>query len=197
MQKVSLYRIAELSGGYQSRKGVVEDPTGSHALLQVRDFDARRRGVDVESMARFFPESSSGSRELREGDVVVLSKGSNPFAWRVEGLPEPALAGSMFFVLRPRKGLLSGYLAWYLNQVPARRHLERMSTTGAHMPVVRRKDLETLEVPLPDMQTQRRVVALVASAERQRDLHRAIADRRRDLAFRSCLEFLTRGSERA
>ena len=191
MNSGRLGKLTSVFTGYQSRNTVETSDSGSHWLLQIRDFDESRRTVDWTSATSFLPELSESDTELREGDVVFLARGHRNFAWAVHDLPGPTLATAYFFVLRPHDGLTGNYLAWYLNQQPALRHIRRLGTSGAHMPIVRRADLESLEVPVPDLATQHRVAAFSELAEKQQRLLFELAELKQLQATSACLQAVT------
>ncbi len=183
-----LEKLAEVSSGYQTRKGVQERPDGTHYLLQIRDFDKTRTSVNMEGMMRISPPGMDSDSHLRTGDVLFLAKGQKNFSWCVGRLPErPILAASYFFVLRPRPEVQGDYLSWFLNQGGAHRHFARLGTTGAHMPIVRRDVLESLDVPVPDLATQRKIIELADLAEEQGKLLAELANKKRALATAACL----------
>ncbi len=94
---------------------------------------------------------------------------------------EPALAVLPLFVLRPKLDIvLPKYLAWAMNQWPAQRHFDSFAR-GTNLRMVPRASLETLELHVPDIETQRRVVAVNALAERERTLSVLAADKRKVL----------------
>jgi len=180
--------LARISSGYQTRKGVEECPDGTHYLLQIRDFNRARTSVKMKSVVRVSPPGMDPDSCLREGDVLFLAKGQKNFSWCVGRLPDfPILAASYFFVLRPLPEVSGEYLAWFMNQVPAQRHFGRLATTGAHMPIVRRDDLESLEVPVPDLDTQRKIAELADLAEKQQQLLAELAKKKQALATAACL----------
>jgi hypothetical protein len=186
--KRKLKKMARISLGYQTRKGVEECPDGSHYLLQIRDFNKARTSVTMQEMMRISPPGMDPDSHLREGDVLFLAKGQKNFSWCVGQLPDlPILAASYFFVLRPLPGVSGEYLSWFLNQESAQRHFARLSTTGAHMPIVRRDVLENLEVSVPDLVTQRKIVAVADLAGRQQQLLTELAEQKRNLATGVCL----------
>lgn len=183
-----LKNLAEVSSGYQTRKGVEERPNGTHYLLQIRDFNKARTSVNTEGMMRISPPGMAPESHLREDDVLFLAKGQKNFSWCVGRLPElPTLAASYFFVLRPRPEVEGEYLAWFLNQEAAHRHFARLATKGAHMPIVRRDVLESLEVPVPDLATQRKIIELADLAEEQGKLLAELAEKKQALATAACL----------
>ena len=185
--RIKAGKLTRIRAGYQSRKAVRHDPGGSHALLQLRDFDDERREIAVERMARIVPGSIAKEQVLRDGDVVFLAKGARNFAFVPTGLPEPALVASYFFILRPCERIEAGYLAWYLNLESTRRLLSRYVGQGTHMPVVRREVLENLAVPVPPMTTQRGIIALAKLADEQGRLLGELAEKRRLLATGVCM----------
>lgn len=177
-----------LFSGFQSRKGVDLQPEGNHYLLQIRDFDESRTFVNPGGLGRINAPAVDAEACLREGDVLFLAKGVRNFAYAIpDSLPTPLLAGSYFFILRPTENVFAPYLAWFLNQEPVRRYFFRYATTGAHIPVVRREELENLVVPLPRLDTQQKIVELAGLANRQASLLAELAEKKNTLATSICL----------
>jgi len=183
---VKLKELSTINPGYLNRSAVEPDSAGSHHLLQIRDFDDDRRTIFRDHLVKFTPTSPSKISLLQNGDVVFLAKGAKNFAVVVPDLPSPCLAASYFFIIRPEASLLSGYLAWYLNQPSAQMHFKRLATTGAHMPVVNRDVLGSLKVPVPGLATQRKIVELDALASMQTKLLAELTKKRRALADAAC-----------
>ena len=64
------------------------------------------------------------------------------------------------YILRPRQRVvLPEFVAWAINQPRAQRHFDRFAR-GTNMRMVPRAVLTGLEIALPDLEVQRRVVAL-------------------------------------
>lgn len=185
----NLRKLTRISSGYQTRKGVEECPNGTHYLLQIRDFNKDRTFVESSGMMRISPPTVDPEAHLRQGDVLFLAKGQRNFAWSFCPMLEgPVIAASYFFVARPREGVTGDYLAWFLNQEPAQRYFARLATTGAHMPIIRREVLEDLEVPLPDLATQRKIIELADLAGKQQRLLADLAEKKKALAIAACLQ---------
>ncbi len=186
-EKAKIRDLTRIRAGYQTRKGVQAAPEGSHALLQIRNFNEARTEIDLEGIARIAPGSINQDQVLRNGDVIFLAKGAKNFSFVPKGLPSPALAASYFFILRPGHRIDSDYLAWFINLESTRQMLSRYVGQGTHMPVVRREVLENVEVPLPDIQTQRRIVQLAALAGEEQRLLADLAHKKQLLATAACL----------
>jgi hypothetical protein len=176
--------ITEIRPGYLTREAVKHDPAGTHRILQIRDFSPDRTSANLTEMISIAPESHSSIRPLQTGDVLFLAKGANNFAFAVPALPAPTLAAAYFFVLRCTPATLPAYLAWFLNHDSTRAVLTRLSTKGAHMPIIRRDILESLDIPLPPVTIQQTIVNLDACRQEEQALLTDLARKQRErIAF--------------
>ncbi len=182
-----LGEIADVRAGYLTRKAVRNEPEGTHCLLQIRDFSRDRTAVNVANMVRITPEPRSSVSSLQPGDVVFLAKGANNFAVAISDMPAPTLAASYFFILRPKPMVLSGYLAWFLNHESTRALLSRLATTGAHMPIIRRDVLESIEIPLPPITAQKTIAALDSLRLQEQTLLADLARKQQELVSGVCM----------
>ena len=173
--------LAEIRPGYLTRAAVKHDPAGTHCILQIRDFSHDRASASLTDMVRISPESHSSVRPLQPGDVLFLAKGANNFAFAVPDLPAPTLAAAYFFVLRCAPAIQPEYLAWFLNHDSTRAVLTRLSTKGAHMPIIRRDILETLDIPLPPVTIQQTIVNLDSCRREEQTLLTDLARKQREL----------------
>ena len=116
------------------------------------------------------------------GDVIFRSRGVPNIAVALDDrFVERPVAVLPLFVLRPKPEIiLPEYLAWVINQPTSQRHFDRVAR-GTTMRMVPRSGLEILEISVPSIETQRRIVAIDALAERERTLSILAANKRRTL----------------
>lgn len=189
----NLLNISNLWLGQQSRVAVEPEADGSHFLLQIRDFSEDRRMIKEKQMTRYTPPSVRSGSELVAGDLVFLSRGLRNFAFVIpDSLIEecrPLLAAPYFFVIRlhEKSGVLPSYLSWFLNQESSQRYFQRFGTTGAHMPVVRREELERMPLAIPDLPSQEAIIEIDQLSMRRHDLRRELAAKELLLASTACL----------
>lgn len=145
-------------------------------MLLVQSAAVEAGGINQSYLRRTDPATLEPRPDdlLRPGDVLLVGKGStNPAAcW--PGGPTEAVAASMLFVIRPTKGLLPEYLAAFLNSREAAAWLAPYRKDGT-VPVLGRKALGQLPVPLPDADQQRRLVQLHQAARRMQQLTEQMA----------------------
>lgn len=69
-----------------------------------------------------------------------------------------------------RSDVLPAYLAWWLNQEPAQRHLEQNAQSSTLVRNIARPVLEATPVLLPPLPRQEQIVGLASAMQREEDL---------------------------
>lgn len=115
---------------------------------------------------------------LLKGDVLVVGRGDRRLAVALDfSPPNPTIAGSQFYVVRPNENVDSEYLAWYINQEPAQRYLEGKSV-GSNVKILPKEAISALQIVLPDLATQRKIACLHLLNTQQKILSEKIAEKR-------------------
>jgi hypothetical protein len=156
--------VASIRTGFLVRKSVAACATGSHLLLQLRDFNADRTQIHVKGLVRFDPGSVPARNNIKPDDVIFLAKGTGNFAFHPGPLPAPTLAASCFAVLTPRHYILPDYLVWFLNHPRTRDAVSKLGGTASRMPVISKSQLAAIKILVPSLETQRAIVQLQQSA---------------------------------
>jgi len=123
--------------------------------LQVRHWDKEKRWAnDIKPELR--EENRLHKNYLQLGDILLATKGFDPFAVLYDGRYAPAIASSVFTVLhiKDKNKVLPAYLHWYLNHPATTRKLTTASK-GTSIPLITRDVIEQLEVPVPSLEKQR------------------------------------------
>lgn len=103
---------------------------------------------------------------LQKDDVLLIGKGSKNTAALWPGTAEDTIASAMLYVIRPTPGLvLPAYLAAYLNSNSAKAQMARYAKSGT-VHVLGRQALDNLEVPVPSLDDQHKLVRLADAAQR-------------------------------
>ncbi|MBW1706279.1 MAG: restriction endonuclease subunit S [Deltaproteobacteria bacterium] len=181
--------IAMIQSGYHSRGRVEPHEDGSHFLLQARDVDGGNLTYRTDTLIRFNPDLSRADGILKKNDILFMARGTRNYSVLLGEIPDSTLAAACFFIVRiSDEKVFPGYLCWYLNQPPVERYLVRHSGRGVHMPVVRRSVLEKLDIPLPTMEIQKKIVELEALRREEEDLTNRLAEKRKQQVTALCLK---------
>jgi len=180
-----------VQSGYHSRGRVEPHEDGSHFLLQARAVDGENLTYQTDTLIRFNPDLSRTDGTLKKNDILFMARGTRNYSVLLREIPDSILAAACFFIVRVSdEKVLPGYLCWYLNQPPVERYLVRHSGRGVHMPVVRRSVLEKLDIPLPPVKIQKKIVELEALRKEEEDLTNRLAEKRKQLITASCLKLI-------
>ncbi len=190
-----LSELAEIRSGYTTR-GKLEPAKGGGALIiQLGDVNAVSLSLNDNLLSYDIP-GNIDHYLLRRGDILFRSRGAATVAVVLDDTPaEPTLAVNPLVVIRPRaERVLPHYLAWAINHP----HAQRQLAQGAHGTSVRMVSVQALgalEIPTPNLATQRLIAdtweqlrvefALAHSLLAARELHMALTLRDRALANES------------
>ena len=182
IQRFKHMRIGEactILTGYTSRVRLLSAEQEGSLVLQLGDVSTNGQ-VDPDRLTRVAFDNLPERYLVSRGDVIFRSRGVPNIAVALDDqFVERAVAVLPLFVLRPKPEIIRPeYLAWVINQPASQRHFDRVAR-GTTMRMVPRSGLEILEISVPPIETQRRIVAIDALAERERTLAILAANKRR------------------
>ncbi|MDW3224186.1 MAG: restriction endonuclease subunit S [Paracoccaceae bacterium] len=179
---MKLGKVCNLSTGYTARGRLELAEQGGQPAVQLRDVQA---DADLEAghLQRYEFDDLPERYMVRGGEVIFRSRGApNTAAVVSSQLTEPVAIILPLVILRSKKELvLPDYLAWVINQPQAQRYFDS-EAQGTSMRMIPKTVLEQLEVPLPDLETQARIVSIHKLARIEGSLLRNLADRREQLS---------------
>lgn len=184
-----LNKIARIQSGYISRGKIEPSEKGSYYLLQARDMDADRLTYRTDTLLRIDPALSRKDWILETGDILFMARGIRNYSILLNELPDSVLAAACFFIIRAEgKDVLPGYLCWYLNQPAAENYFHRHAGQGVHMPVIRRSVLENIDIPIPPLKIQKKIIELNSLMIKEKELLDTLSEKRRELITATCLK---------
>lgn len=149
--------------------------------LQVRHWDKERKWVngcepEISAEARF------SKNYLQPGDLLLATKGSDPFAVLYDGRYQPAIASSVFTVIKVANPTttIPAYLQWYLNH-PSTTQALTAASRGTSMPLITRDVIEELMIPVPPVERQTKILRLQQLQQHAMHLRRRINELKESL----------------
>lgn len=174
-EKMTLRELVSIKAGYPIR-GKIERVDGSGIrAVRLKDVsfsdEVNRDGVNWDDCIETELTGRVEPQWLQQDDVLFAAHGSHNTATFIgdsfNNKPFKAVATPMFFVLRAINNLvLPEYLAWYINSYPSQRYFEK-NAEGSRTKSVRRQALEQLEIPVPELEKQLTIVALMKNLHEQ------------------------------
>lgn len=167
--KVKLGDIAQLQFGLYTK------PTenGSAAYLQAKQFDDwGNQSKKVDTFIQI--NQKNESHLLEEGDILLVGKGMRNFAWTYHRSFGPAMASSIFFVIKPdRSKVIPDFLTTLFNMPETQSQFQTLGA-GSSIPSIRKSELEAFAVKLPSLELQEKTIAIKQLYYKDMDLSRQI-----------------------
>lgn len=132
---------------------------------------------------------------LNDGDILLVGKGYRNFAWLYDIEIGPAVASSIFFIIKPNaEKVLPEFLTIFFNLQQTQQYFQTLGA-GSSIPSIRKSELEALPVPLPPLAEQKKLVDLHKIYEADMRLSRQLLSQKQTL-FESVAQKLIRGEIR-
>jgi len=133
--------------------------SGRIKYLQVRQFNDLGE-PEYPADEFILNEDEAGNNLLNDGDVLLVSKGNRLFAWRYRLNFGPAIASSIFFVLKPHKDLIDpDFLAAVLNYSQTKKALQVLGG-GSNIFSIRKSELADFKIPVLSISKQKALAKL-------------------------------------
>ena len=151
--KIALSYIAALVTGATLRGQPSYSSSPNASLMQLGDL-GRDGDIQFDSMMPFIMEKQFERFVAKVGDLVFRGRGAGIAVAVIPEGHRPIIVASPLMIIRPdHKQVNPDYLAWALTTEDARRHYAQYASGSAIIGIGKR-DLETLEIHLPALQTQ-------------------------------------------
>lgn len=160
---MQLIEIAQIFPGYPFRGRIHPVESGGVPVLQLKDCSPGE-GINWSGAVRAKLTGKRKPEWLRDEDVLFAAKGYHNWAVLVSGAPDQSVCSPLYFHLRvSRLDLVRpDFLAWFINQERAQAYLAT-GAMGSGTPNIRRDVLEKMEVKLPPLDQQSKLMALYDS----------------------------------
>ena len=151
------------------------------------------RGVEEIDRVTFGQAPSRARRKVRSGDILISTVRTYLQAIaKVDKASPDLIASTGFCVVRPNEKIDSGFLGWAARSVPFVSEVVSRSV-GVSYPAINASELVTIELPLPPLDTQRRIarfldektVRIDGLIEKKRALLDRLAEKRQALITRA------------
>ena len=178
MRKLS--NIASIRNGYSNRGKVQDQPNGQVHVVQMKDLELNYSKIGTNAY-RIESSKTIQKHLLKQGEILLLSRGANNKAVCFDGEYEQAVAASAFFVIALKvETVLPAYLAWYLNQKPVQQEFEKLGE-GTMIRNLNKSYIENLEIPIPSMEKQQEIVRIYNLWQQEQQILQQIITKKNQL----------------
>lgn len=163
--KTKLKNIASIQTGVFAKPSM----NGEVVYIQARHFDESGKLIETLHPDLLWKDINS-KHLLQPGDVLFSAKGNKNFAALIEAHHLHAVASTSLFVIRlNNQNILPEYLTWFLNHPDTQQLLKGQSQTTS-MASISKKVLDELEISVPDLLTQEKILKINRLRETEKRL---------------------------
>jgi restriction endonuclease S subunit len=172
--KTKLQDIVQFQSGVYEKPGIEADAL----YLQAVHF-SRTGSFDNTVKPQLKLNNKLEKHLLKEGDLLFAAKGLNNFAVIYHTSIGKAVASSSFIIIKikeqEKKYIQPDYLAWFIshNKQIKLMHEQQLGTT---IPSISTKQLAELEIDIPPIEVQKKIVAIHQLREKEKQLTTRIED---------------------
>lgn len=176
-----LSSLCEIQTGYTARTGLEPTAKGGVPAIQLRDLRGDE-DFDPSGAPQYALGPSFDRYWAKPGDILFRSRGERNTAVAIApDAKGAAIAVLPLIILRPATAVAEGkYLAWYINQPETQRYFDKCAR-GTGLRMIPKACLDDLEVPVPDLATQKLIVAIDALARHECALTHQLAEKKLQL----------------
>jgi len=181
--KVKLFEVAEVRMGYSFRSRLEPELNGDVSVIQMKDIDDSNL-LHPEGLVRIRMPELKDRHLVQDGDLMFKSRGASNTASLVgDNLGRTVLVAPMMQIRPDVDKIDAGYLQWFINQ-PSTQATLAGQAAGTAVKMVSKAALEQLEIDVPSLETQRKIVEVGRLLSMEVKLMAEIVDRRKALIER-------------
>lgn len=153
--RVKISDIAQLQFGLYTKPA----ENGNAAYLQVKHFDDWGNQTDkIDTHIQI--DQKNETHLLEDGDILLVGKGMRNFAWTYQRSYGPAIASSIFFIIKvDRSKVIPEFLTTLFNMPQTQVQFQALGA-GSSIPSIRKSELEAFTIKLPPLELQQKAVAI-------------------------------------
>jgi hypothetical protein len=187
----TLGSAAAIRSGHPFRSKVKHTPEAwDYYVLQLKDVQ-KDQPLDPTRADQVKIEDKTPPQPLRRGDVLLRARGGYYYAALFDTDTPNVLAAGQFFVLTPDpKRLDPTYLCWYLNEPEAQLYLDK-NQSGSNIPMISKRTVSELAIPLPPLDAQRRIAAIHQCWLDEKRLTEQLLDNRERMVRGICQQYIS------
>jgi restriction endonuclease S subunit len=153
---------------------------GFAKYLQAKNFDDFG---NLQSYSNAFVniDNKNESHLLEDGDILFVGKGFRNFAWTYSKTLGPAIASSIFYVIRVNKSKVNPeYITTLFNSQKYQSQFQSMGA-GSSIPSIRKGELESIIIAIPNLEIQNNIAIISALHSEEIKLSNQIIENKKAL----------------
>ncbi len=187
--KTKIKNLATVQVGYSFRSRLEPTKNGKVAVIQMKDL-SNNNTVNCNNLTRINIETIKKHHLAQKGDLIFRSRGQITTSAILLQEPGKAVVTAPLLRIRitqPNK-ILPEYLNWYISQRDAQIFLTSRAK-GTAQKMISKQVIEELEIILPSLKKQKKIIELAALSAHEQTLFYTLADKREQYISTVLMQF--------
>lgn len=190
---VKLKKIASVQTGLSFRSRLEPDPEGNVSVIQMKDLTEDNR-LDDQDLVRIDMQALKTHHRVEKNDLAFRSRGQTNTAALLDVTLSAAVIAAPLLRIRVKSdAVMPAYLCWFINQASSQSALSSKAT-GTATRMIGKPALEELEVVLPGLEIQQKIIALNGLSVDEQKIMKALADKKAVLMDGILMQLATQSS---
>lgn len=174
---MKLKQLASIQMGYPFRSRLERNEEGNVGVIQMKDIDEHSQ-LRTEDLVRVLMPDVKEHHLVLPQDIVFRSRGYTTTSALIHQDPGAAILAAPLLRIRVKKRqVLPSYLNWYINQPTAQAYLTSRAK-GTSVPMISKHAVEEMEIVVPPLERQKKIVELATLASSEQRLLKKLAEKR-------------------
>jgi len=168
--KYKLSELMDIIGGGTPKTSIAEYWNGNIPWLSVKDFNNNCRYVyETEKSITKEGLKNSSTKLLDKGDMIISARGT---VGEIASIPYPMAFNQSCYGLRARDNLITSDYLYYL--IKHNIAILKKQTHGSVFDTITKETFDSIDVDIPDLEEQKRIVSLLSALDAKIELNTEI-----------------------
>ena len=169
IMKIKLKEISNIRLGYSFRSKFHRENKGNVKVIQMKDLTEDLR-ISKDSLDRTQLNDFKEHHKVRKNDLIFKARGNDITACLLDfEINNVILAAPLLRIRIEAKNILHEYVFWYINQRSAQAYFASR-TKGTTQKMINKQSIEELEIKIPSLEQQHKIVKIAQLAEKEQKL---------------------------
>ncbi len=175
--KTKLKNIANIQLGYSFRTKILKEKNWNVRVIQMKDLTDEFI-VDTSNLDKTEIQDLKNHYKMLKNDIIFKTRGLDTTACILdEEVKNAILAAPLIKIRIESKNILPEYVLWYINQTPAQAFLNSRAK-GTFQKMITKQVLEELEIEIPTIEKQQKIVKISQLAKKELSLLNQLAKKK-------------------
>ncbi|HIF9160817.1 TPA: restriction endonuclease subunit S [Photobacterium damselae] len=176
--KVNLKKIASVQMGHSFRSKLEPDANGNISVIQMKDLTEDNR-LNAQELVQITMQDLKEHHRVKHNDLVFRSRGqTNTAALIDQELNDAVIAAPLLRIRVENDSVIPAYLCWFINQ-PSSQAVLQSKAAGTAVRMIGKPALEDLEIVLPSLDVQKKIIEIYQLSINEQKLMNALAKKKR------------------